>query len=515
MSKDMKIAAIDMGTNSFHMVVASIDQEGNLNIVNREKEIVRLGSSGGDMKNITDDAEERAVNCLRSFKKIAESEGAEIIAVATSATREAENKNKFIKKVKKETDISVNVISGIEEARLIFVGASHAIPAYDKSILLFDIGGGSTETVIGKNGEVDFARSAKLGTVRLTKKFFDKGKITDEDILRCRRFIAGEWAAYLMKIKKKEYNEVVCTSGTLENLIVMAHLRKNKFSGESTNGLKVSAKDVLEVINEIIDKKYSDKLKSIKGMDPQRADIILAGALIIEHAIKELGIDEFTFSNFALREGILFDHYNRINDLKINKHLSKIRLKTVLNLANKYHCDIDHAEHIRQISLKIFEGTKKIHKMGLFEEELLEAAALLHDCGFFISFSSHHKHSYYLILNSEMPGFTKIESELIANIARYHRKSMPKASHNNLDYLTSEQVKIVWMLGGILRIAEGIDRRQKAYINDLDIIISDKIYIILKHIQSHESPDIELWGAIRRKEMLEKALNKKIEISLM
>ena len=516
MTTPNKVAAIDMGTNSFHMVIASIDEHGLVKIINKEKELVRLGSSGDDMKMITPEAEKRALDALVNLKKIADSDSAEIIATATSATREAKNKKSFIKKIKELTDIDVKIISGVEEARLIFQGMNRALPVYDQNVLLIDIGGGSTETVVGKRNKIKLARSIKLGSVRLTKKFFDKKNVRIEDIEKCKKYIGVEWSTILDKVKSKNFEKVVCTSGTLENLLIMTHIQKHKSNPLKTNGLTVQAKDLLKLINKIKDNRDPEKLKEIQGLDPARADIILAGALIVENFITKLGLKELTLSDYALREGVIYNHFDQVDLLETNKHLSNLRLNTVMGLLKKYDCDLKHSLHIQKLSIQIFEQLQKVHKLDLHAEEWLEAASLLHDCGFFISHSSHHKHSYYLILNSEMPGFTNDEAEIIANIARYHRKSLPKNSHPNFTNLSDRKKKIIWILGGILRIVEGIDRRQNSLVKELKVDIQTKeIHISLIKNDVNIEPDIELMSADRRKDMLEKALDRKISFSIV
>lgn len=506
------ISAIDVGTNSFHMVTASVDDNGMLNIISRDKEIVRLGSSSGDMRFLQRDAVKRAVSSLKAFAKLASHEGAIVRAVATSAVREAKNSDELIERVKRETGIEIEVVSGVEEARLISVGVNHALPILNDKSLIIDIGGGSTETIITHDNETPHLQSNKLGAIRLTKKYFDGVNSTPELIEKCKNFIRGEWAQTLDKIESTGFTKCVGTSGTMTTLIGMAYLRRNKELPNILNGISVSSKDVLKVINKIKKASSPKKIAKIKGMDISRADIITAGALIVEVAIEELGIKEFVVSTYALREGVLFDTIAKSESLSQKNKLSNLRYKTVLALSEKYGADTKHSEHISKLSTKLFDELQPLHNGSLYEREILEAASYLHDVGFHISHDKHHKHSFYLIKNSVMTGFTNTEAELIANVARYHRKSHPKKTHKSYSMLSSDKQKTVWLLGGILRIAEGLDRRQIQNVNDIDIEHhDDKIIITLKSNES-ESPDIEKWGADRRKNMLEEALAKEIVI---
>lgn len=504
------ISAIDVGTNSFHMVTASVDENGLLNILSREKEIVRLGSSSGDMSYLQRDAIKRAVNALRAFYKIAVNDNSQIRAVATSAVREAKNKDEFIDLIKRETGVELEVVSGVEEARLIALGVIHALPILTDKALIIDIGGGSTETIITENSEMLHLQSNKLGAIRLTKKYFDGVPSNEVSIEKCKKFIKGEWAQTLDKINAVGFTTTVGTSGTLMTLISMAYLRKHEEIPTVPNGLTVKAKQVLKVIRDIKNASTPENIALLNGMDTTRADIITAGALIVEVAIEELGIKNFIVSNYALREGVVFDTVEKMQNLKQYHQLTKLRYKTVTGLATKYGANMPHAEHIRKLCNKMFDQLEPLHGKGYYERELLESASYLHDVGFHISHDKHHKHSFYLIKNSIMTGFTNNEAELIANIARYHRKSHPNRSHNSYNMLSPKKQEIVWLLAGILRIAEGLDRRQIQNVEDVELTFDENNLKIKLIENGSETPDIELWGADRRKAMLEESLNLKI-----
>jgi exopolyphosphatase / guanosine-5'-triphosphate,3'-diphosphate pyrophosphatase len=503
------IAAIDVGTNSFHMVVASVNQRGMMLIRTREKEMVRLGSSAGDMKILESEAIKRGVETLKMFAGIAQAEKAYIRAVATSATREADNKADFLHKVKAETGIDIEVVSGAEEGRLIYTGVIHALPLNNKKAMVIDIGGGSTETIIGYNGAIQYVNSEKLGSIRLFKKFFPNGESSNISVDKCREFIRGEWMPIMKRLKEIGFDTTVGTSGTITNLALMTLSFRNEPIPEIINGLTVSREEILNVIKSIVRTKNTEERLKLPGIDPTRADIIIAGALILEFAIKQLGIDKIIISSYALREGILYDTVQKSRALQESHHLSMIRYETVYYICRQYSVDLPHAEHVKTIALKLFDETKSLHKLGDTEREFLEAASLMHDIGYHISHDQHHKHSYYIIVNSVLPGFTNTEAEMIANIARYHRKSHPKKKHENFKRLTPDKQRMVRILGGMLRIAEGVDRRQLQVIKDLDVKIDKSgVNISLIYDKGEISPDIELWGAERRKLLLEEVCRK-------
>lgn len=509
------IAAIDIGTNSFHMIIASVDQKGIMNPLFRDKKMVRLGSGYKDMKYLEDAAIIRGIDAIKEFNEIAVSKKAFIRAIATSAVREALNKDDFLRKVYDETGIEIEVVSGKEEARLIYIGTMHALPLYSRKSLVIDIGGGSTETIIGENGKTIYANSEKLGAIRLTQMFFDNGISDEISILECENFIKGVWAPKLSQIRKTGFDSVVGTSGTIQTIAKVAMEINDQKTPDIFNGITLWSDEILKAINIIKKTHFPDDRANIPGMDSKRADIITGGAIILEHAIKSLNIDKILISPYALREGIVFDTLQKIKNRTEFGHLNQLRRETIYNLTKKYKIDLKHAENVKKNALKMFDKLKIYHNLDNSHKEILEAASLLHDVGYHISMDKHHKHSYYVITNCDMPGFTNDEAEMIANVARYHRKSMPKPKHTNYSRLNLVKQRAIWILGGILRICEGLDRRNYQLINDIKIESSSDNSITIKLIYDRDiTPDIELWGAERRVNMLNEALKKKINFQL-
>lgn len=509
------IAAIDVGTNSFHMVVATVNQKGIMNPITRDKRVVRLGSGYKDMKYIEASAIQRGVDAMKEFVKIAKSENAVIRAVATSAVREATNKDDFLKRVLNETGVEIEIISGYEEARLIYLGTIHALPLYDRNTLVIDIGGGSTETIIGYKGKSVLAHSEKLGAIRLTQMFFDNGISDELSMKESTSFIKGVWINKLSGLKIQGFDLAVGTSGTIQTIAKIALGLKNIKVPEVLNGITVSTKDLKKAIKLIKKTRFPDDRINIQGMDAKRADIIIGGAVILEYALEELNIKELLISPYALREGIVFDTLHKMKSCSEFGHLTDLRRETIYDMMKKYQINIVHAENVKNMAIKMFDVLQFKHKLSSEYREMLESAALLHDVGYNISMDKHHKHSYYLITNADMPGFTNDEAELIGNIARYHRKSLPKSKHENYTRLSEEKQKAVWILGGILRICEGLDRRHYELISDIRINeISEKEVNIILIYTGDTIPDIELWGALRRVNMLSEALNTKINFEL-
>jgi exopolyphosphatase / guanosine-5'-triphosphate,3'-diphosphate pyrophosphatase len=506
--------AIDIGTNSFHLVIAKIDSRGIVKILSKEKETVRLGKSSTDMKYITPDAMERAVETLKRFKLICDSYKAEIRAVATSATREALNKDEFIQKVYGSTGISVEVVSGFEEARLIYLGVLQSLDVFDKKILLIDIGGGSTEFLTGEKGQVIYANSIKLGAVRLTEKFFSAGKFTKETVNEARLYVRSLINPVVRHLKNEKYETVIGSSGTIFNISMINYSSKGgtDIAGFNFNNYRFSSAELEHTVKTILKCETVDGIKRIEGLDSGRADIISAGTIILEQIFAELNIKEITLSGYALREGIIFDTIDKEHNAIDNADLRNIRYKSIINLAEHCGNDSRHAEKVMHLTNKIFDSIASDFKLDEKDREYAEAAAILHDIGHSISHSQHHRHSYYLIKNSELLGFNNEEIELIANISRYHRKSHPKLKHPEFGKLSASNMQKVRMLAAILRIADGLDRGHNSTVKDIEITIKADRYNIKIIPEDEAETALEVWGADMRKELFEEVFGYKVII---
>jgi exopolyphosphatase/guanosine-5'-triphosphate,3'-diphosphate pyrophosphatase len=513
---EKNLAAIDIGTNSFHLVIAKVNEKGLVKVITREKEVVRLGKSSTDMKYISEEAMSRALATLKRFKLICDSCDAQIRAVATSATREALNKYEFIERTYEKTGIEIEVVSGFEEARLIYLGILQALSVFDKRILLIDVGGGSSEFLIGEKGNVIFANSIKIGAVRLNEKYFKNGKFKKSDIDDARLFAKSMINPVLREVKDFKYDVVVGTSGTITNLGTMIFAEENKSdpSEFNFNNYSFTSESLTKIIKKIFKAENVSQLKNIEGLDEDRTDIITSGAIILEQIFFELNIKEITLSNFALREGIIFDTLNKENYSVPGDNLNDVRYKSIIQLAENCNYDKAHSDRVVKFAYKIFESVADKFELNTGDKEQLQAASLLHDIGHSISHSMHHRHSYYLIRNSELLGFNDEEIELIANIARYHRKSHPKLKHESFNKLSGKNKDKVRKLAGILRIADGLDRGHNGVIEDIEISLNKDELVIKAKPTDGSDPTLEIWGANTRKELFEESFGYKVRIEI-
>ncbi len=511
------LAAVDVGTNSFHLVVARLLPTDGFSVVDKEKIVVRLGQSPKQIKHIADEAIERGVNAMSLFSHVAGRYNAPIRAVATSATREAENGRAFIERVRDETGIDIEVVSGIEEARLIYLGVLQALPLHAEKIALFDIGGGSTEILVGEQGRALWANSFKIGAIRMTERFFPDEKITGSQVERLRLYLRGELYDAARQLKEHHPARLIASSGTALTIAAMALNASGRAMPDRMNDVTITRSEVRKVVKSILAAKTFEARAAIPGCDPRRADILAAGGIVLETILDELEFDELTTSSFALREGIILDTIRKESlhaERTTPTRLLDQRLEAVVRLGRTYDFDERHGRQVARLSGRLFDLLEKQHRLESDTRELLEAAAWLHDIGYYIAPSSHHKHAYYLIANSAMLGFNREEIELIAQIARYHRKSLPTMRHEALAELGDDARRTVTILAGILRIADNLDRTHRSHVADVELAAAKKRKRMTIGVRATEQADVsfELWSATRKTGLLAESLCWDVEI---
>jgi len=518
--RDRILAAIDVGTNSIHMVVVKINASlPAFTIIDREKETVRLGDFSQD-GNLSKDAMERGIAALKRCRAIAESFKAEdIIAVATSAVREAGNGQAFLEQVKQEVGLSINLISGTEEARRIYLGVLSGMEFNHRPHAIIDIGGGSTELLLGTGEPHRFLSSTKVGAVRLTARFVSTDPISDEEFTYLSAYVRGRMEPPVEDLKRHlrpgEILRLVGTSGTAECLASLVAYERLGFVPEPLNGFQMSLKELHDWINRLRKMDLKERL-DLPEMSARRAEIIVAGAVILQETMEMLGVDQMTICERALREGVVVDWMLTRGLIEDRMQFqSSVRERSVRATAAKYHVPADRSDRVADFALDLFDATKgHLHNWGNPERQLLWAAAILHNSGHYISHSSHHKHSYYLIRNGELLGYTETEIEVIANIARYHRKSLPKKKHENYRNLTTKYHRqLVIELSAMLRIAVALDRRGIGAVKSVDYYYSGTnktLHLDIKPAFSHDDCASELWNLEDKKLWFEEMYDVKV-----
>jgi exopolyphosphatase / guanosine-5'-triphosphate,3'-diphosphate pyrophosphatase len=509
----MRIAAIDIGTNSIHMIVVRVRPDLSFEVIDREKEMVRLGAGGLDGRSLTDSAMTAALQTLAKFRRLADVHKVdEIVAAATSAIREADNGGDFLGDVAKRTGIKIRVISGTEEARLIHMAAVYGVHMGGSPAVVIDIGGGSSEVSLGTASHLTHARSFKLGVIRLTERFVRTDPLSKRDERRMVKHINKEIGAHLDSIAARKFERVIGTSGTIMSLGALALSEEGVLDTDALRNRRVPAKAVHRLRKRLSEMDLEARLH-VDGLDPRRADIIVAGSVLLDTVLKRLGADDITLCDLALREGLVLDyiHRNTATIRKIERY-PDVRRRSVIELGERCGYSPAHARHVAQLAVMIFDQTRAFHKLGDREREWLEYGALLHDAGVHISYQRHHRHSYYLIKNGELRGFDPEEIEIIALLARYHRQATPKKSHEGYGLLKSRLRKTVKTLAAMLRLAEGLDRSHAQVVTGLDVVPKGEEYLI--RLRASGDAELELWAAHRHAAALQDVLQRPLRFDV-
>ncbi|MBC8122333.1 MAG: Ppx/GppA family phosphatase [Gemmatimonadaceae bacterium] len=512
------MAAIDIGTNSIHMVVVRIQPNlPSYTVIAREKEMVRLGEYCQKTGWLKPEAMARALEALTRCRGIAEGLGAEeIVAVATSAVREAPNGPEFLHQIQRVVGLHVNLVSGTEEARRIYLGVLSAIEFEGRPHVVLDIGGGSTELILGDGHEPNFLESVKVGAVRLSQQFVQSDPISTHDFTRLRtqvRSLLEPVVGELLSIGS--FDGLIGTSGTITCLAEL-DARAAGHTPTSLHGYRLTLTSVRQILQQLRGLNLEER-RRLPGVSERRADIIVAGALILQETMELLGAEALTVCEAALREGLIVDWMvSRGLIADRLRYQGSVRRRSVLRLAHKYDVDRSHAELVADLTLSTFDQTRgSLHNWSDTEREWLWAAAILHNCGHFINHSGHHKHSYYLIRNSGMLGFTEEEIEVIANLARYHRKNLPRHKHLPFETMTKEHKRLVRQLSALLRLTSVLDRRRKAAVQAVRWVVQSRtVCLYLQPFDPTDSCELELWNAELKKDAFEKEFDYTLQIAL-
>jgi exopolyphosphatase/guanosine-5'-triphosphate,3'-diphosphate pyrophosphatase len=491
---DSVIAAMDIGTNSVRMAMVRLEAEpGSWSVLSQHKETVRLGQDEFAHGRISEEAIQRGVLVLKQFAQIARGRGAsEIVAIATAALREAENQHEFIERAAAEAGVEVQVVPGVEEARLIYLGVASGVELGNQRGLFVDIGGGSTELIIGTQSEHLMLDSLKLGAIRLGNRFLTgiTGPVSPALYESMRAHTRAVAAHACRKISALGFDVAVASSGTAMNLAAVA-ARRAGLELDTVRNYTLRTED-LSAVAEMLCKLTLEERRRVPGLNPERADIIVSGAAVLETLAEVLNIKGFVIADRSLREGVLIDVQLRRAGASV-AYEAGVRRRSIDRLLRLVETERAHAQHVAHLALRLFDEarTQNWHEGGPRERELMEFAGLLHDIGVFVSRSGHHRHSHYLIRHSELAGFTDEEIQVIANLAYFHRKSPPKKRHTHFQALSLPHQDIVRKLSALLRLAEGLDRSHLGLVEDVRFSVEGGRAVLT--IFSETDPRIEVW----------------------
>jgi len=495
-----RLAAIDIGTNSIRSIVVELGKSGKFRVLDDEKATVRLGEGLHNSGTISAAASERAISALLRQKKIIDGYGVKgIEAVATSAVRKAANGTAFVAAVKARTGIDVATISGEEEAELVALSAFNNFDMEGAKHLLVDIGGGSLELVLTVGRHVEEIFSLELGAVYLSETFL-RGEMPSAAVHNRLRRHVRKILKQTFPAGKPAVNALIGSGGTITAIAAMVLAGRNEVFG-SAHGYEVLRSDVVHLLAMLLRKNLKE-LRSVPGLSPDRADIIVAGVTVIDELLEFCQCNLLKVNDRGIREGLILRGLKKHGMVSAEGSPRSWR-ESVLGFAESCHVDRNHALQVAQLSMEIFKALARPYNLGEKEGRILEAAAILHDVGYFINYSSHHKHSCHLIRHADLFGFTPRERELIANVARYHRKSLPKKKHAEFMRLSVADRQLVSRLGGILRLADGLDRSRTGMVSIAKPVFSPPR--LLLRLQGGGDLSVEIYGATAKSDLFKEA----------
>ena len=474
-----RVAAIDIGTNSTHLLVAAVDTTlRTFNIIQAEKSTTRLGERDPDSGELTAAAMQRGHETLRRFRDLAISHDVEqIVTAATSAVREAPNGRDFLQQIKEGLGIDVDLVSGSEEARLIYLGVLSGMSFGDRPHLLLDIGGGSTELILADGRDARALTSTRVGAVRLQRDFVKDDPIPPQRRSFLQSFIQGSLEPAVDKVHRRikpgEIPALVATSGTAIAIGALA-ASEDVRPPLRMHGYRLSRQRLDRVVDRLV-AMTPEQRRELSSLNDRRAEIIVPGALILQTTMQMLGVDELLLSERALREGLIVDWMLRHGLLEDRfSFQSSIRQRTVIHQVQRFAVNQRRAERVASHALCLYDTTRGVmHDDDGQGRELLWAAAMLHACGQHINLSAYHKHSWYLIRHGELLGYSEAEHLMVAAIARYHRRSLPKKRHESWQALaTRENRRRVSEMALLLRLAAALDRRPEPVVAGLRVTAS-------------------------------------------
>jgi exopolyphosphatase/guanosine-5'-triphosphate,3'-diphosphate pyrophosphatase len=499
----MRLAAIDVGSNSVHLLIADVSPEGHLEVIDRVKEMARLGRRSFTTGLLSQEAMDLAVRVLDHFQRLVEVRHVEQMrAVATSAVREAHNKDQFITRIKHETGVDLEVISGREEAQLIYRAAQYALGLEGGPHLLVDLGGGSLELVLVKDRRPIWMKSARLGAARMAERFLLDDPPTPMQCKRLEAHFEKEIGEEVQDARRAGVARAIGTSGTINTIIAMARAARGE-EPERLHGSTASAAEIARLCRKATGLSAAMRM-AMPGIEAKRIDQIPASAMLADFVLRHSGVKEIAACTWALREGMLLE----LAEATARSAL-EIRRDSVNALATRFTQQNLHGRQVARLALELFDATSLMLELPESSRELLEYSALLHDIGHAIDHDRHNRHSYYLVKNADLFGFEPVEIEMIALALRAHRKQSAQLDSPEWQALSAAQRRIARGMAAILRVADALDRSHRSVVKTVAVVCSPgRAQIEIG--SGREKADLELWTCERRIDLLAKLLDRRV-----
>ncbi len=485
-----RYAAIDIGSNSVRMMAAEVNGAAT-QVLAQDREVTRLGESvfrdGLISKAAIDFLCATLARMSAAYSRL---DISGVRAVATSAVRDASNQEEFLQRANKALGANVEIISGPEEARLIHLGVHAHWPRPQERTLIIDVGGGSGELIVTQGGELIDAVSKSLGAVRLTEVFLENDPPQPEELHRLHRYIDEKLLDFYKQHRGEKFDRVIATSATAAAIVCGVN-QVPRAKRETADRLRASTAQISDLYEKLSSTSVNGRRK-IVGIGPRRAEIVVAGSAVFLRALELFGHRSLYYCNAGVRDGIIADLAAQNVGRQLTQ-LSKEQRAVAEGMATRYNVALKHVEAVARLSHRLFALLQPLHQLPPSAGKILEAAAYLHDIGHYVSGTAHHKHSAYLVENSDMPGFANKERLAIAALCRFHRKSMPQARHSHYQVLDQETRRILMYLIPLLRIADALDRGHEQKVQNIDSIQENGSITVL--LQTDNDSGLELWAA--------------------
>jgi exopolyphosphatase/guanosine-5'-triphosphate,3'-diphosphate pyrophosphatase len=487
------LGAIDVGTNSIHLIVVELDPfYGTSRTLIKAREMLRLGGGAALARgHLSKKAVQRGVAAIAKFVEISRAAGAhEVRAVATSAVREASNRDEFLAAVRATSGIGVEVLSETEEARLIHLGVSRGYPLGERVACIVDVGGGSTEFIVADGERPFFLHSVRLGSLRLYDEYLNDESASALGYRALEHHIAQTLAPIARRVSDYNFEMLIGTSGTVMGLAAL-DAAASGLTSQRAHGY-VLRLEALRALQRTMLAMTPAERRKMPGMNPRRSDIIVAGNALIMSIMEALGRDELVVCERALREGVVVDYIER--NLALARKLGDERTRrfdAMRALSRRFGREGAHESHVAALALQLFDGLLERHRFEPADRDLLFAAALVHDAGRAIATSAHHKHGAYIVRNADLPGWRAEEIDLIATLVRYHRKALPKPAHPEWANRSPAERTRILGLGGMLRLADALDRRHLGVVAAVKVEAGPGTVHLQLEAQQDVQPELE------------------------
>lgn len=504
------LAAIDIGSNSCRLKIARLSR-GKVTEIHEDREVTRLGEGVFKSGFLSPDAMAETVKVLRRFHRAVQKTGAERVRVlATAALRDARNSRAFHEWVRSATGWEMEIISGLEEARLIHLGVTSNTRLSASPVLLIDLGGGSCELTISNKGHIESTVSVPLGAVRLTNEFLHHDPPTKEELEQLRAFVMREANRIGDKIVAAKVKVVIATSGTAAALAAAAEELQKRAGGKSG----AVSRAAMQRIRKVLTRLPVEQRRKMKGIGPRRAEIIPAGAMVYDGLMERCELKGFRYSPLGLRDGILAQmaaDYDR--STRPGKQIEVERRESIQAAVEHYRVDPRHAEQVRDAAMHLFDSLKSLHHLPPEYREWLAAAAMLYEVGDYVNRSGRHRHAHYIISNSEILGYTPQQRRIIAAIARYLGKSRPGPADPPIKLLEPEDQELAPRASMLLRLARALNLGRTGAVRKTEVRIQSGVVKLTLLPQPRMGVDLELWAVEKDRAYFREVFGRELSVA--